>query len=253
MQIADYVRGQVSRAFLLKKLFPLIYIIYIIGILIANLCYPGVYDWRYMVMSELGSAQANPSGFYFLVIGGFFLGIGLIPLIGYVYKHLNVIDRGTAFVGALWFLIGALCLIVLGVTTFIPDLPQRTHENLAILGLLGLLLALFFWGFPLIKDSLPRFHGHRQFNVKLMILGFGLMWFIVLGALAGVLYVEISEVEWGWVSLEWLEYNPPPPIWASLALWEWMVIFGLMIYLVILIIIIPEEVQALKKDIDMAI
>jgi hypothetical protein len=245
-RIIRYFKGDISKKYLLTRILPAGFGIYLFGLLIANLFYPGVYDWRYMVISELGNAEANPIGYYFNVIPGLIMGIFLIPLVGYITRHLSVICRGTAFVGGFFFLLGLVCLVALGLTTFIPNLPRRTHENLAMIAFVGLLFGIFFWGFPIIKDHIRKFHGLRQFNFKVMIVGFCMMWFIIFGAGAGTLYISNSEIDFGWVSLDWLTYNPPPPIWASLALWEWALVISLLFYLVLLVYSIPEEVQSLK-------
>jgi hypothetical protein len=241
-----FLQGKVDKSFLLHKIIPISYVIYIIGILIADLLYPNAFDWRYMVISELGNSASNPQGYYFSVIAGLIMGIMIIPFVGYVYRHLSIICRFTTFIGCLFCAIGLIGLIALGVTTFIPNMPNRTHENLAMTGFAGLILAIFFWGFPLIKDRLKRYHGLRQFNFKLMLLGFISIWSVVLSAGGAALYIEVAKVNWGWVSLDWLTLNPHPPVLASLALWEWAGVFCILLFYFLLIQMMPEEVKPLK-------
>jgi hypothetical protein len=242
----DYLKGNLPKDLLLKKLIPIMFIVMVLSVLISNLFYPTAFDWRYMVISDLTSSTDNPDGFLVLSIGMAICGVLMIPIPGYMHKRLKILCPRTSFFGTFFYSIGILGLILVGLVYDAPGQPNRLHENLAIVAFAGLLFAIFFWGFPMIKDSFAKFNGKNQFDKKQMLLAFSLIWFAVLGAGISALYLEVVDNDWGWVGIDWIENGGP--VLASFALWEWMLFVFLMTYIVLLISMTPEKIQSLKIE-----
>lgn len=240
-----FLTGDVEKDWLLTRIVPLAIMIFVITALISNLMFPSVYDWRYMVISDLTNEEANPQGFLILSLGISFLGVIIIPLPGFIHRRLKLICRGTSTLGTFFFILGIIGFIFMGIIyEGTPGIPSRTHENLAAVGFLGMLIGIFWWGWPMIKDELPRYNGKNQFNKKLQILGAVLLWFAVLGMGSAALYLEVVDNNWGWVGIEWVEMGISPLL--SFALWEWLLVIFLLIYLPMLVMMIPVEVQPLE-------
>ena len=242
-QVKDFLTGKVEKEFLVRRLVPVLILIMWICILISNLFFPTAYDWRYMVISDLTSPHDNPKGFLFLSIGMGICGALMIPIPGYMHRRLKVFLPKTTIFGTFFFSLGVLGLISVGLIYDQPGQPNRLHENLAIVAFGGLLFGIFFWGFPIIKDNLPRYHGKRQFDPKLWWLAVGMMWFGVLGTGLSTVYLEVVDNDWGWVGIDWI--GTGAPVLASFAVWEWMIFIFLLFYIYILIKVTPETVEPL--------
>lgn len=238
-KIKSFLNGDLSKELLIKRLIPITMIIMGLSILFSNLLFPEAFDWRYMVISDLTSSTHNPDGFLVLSIGMAICGVLLIPLAGYMHKKLAVICRGTAIIGTLFFYVGIIGLISVGLIYDAPGQPNRLHENLAIVAFAGLLLSIFFWGFPMMK-------GRKQFDTKKMVFAFGMMWFAVLGVALSSLYLEIVPNDWGWVGIDWIEKGAP--VLASFALWEWIAFMSLLVYIILLVDMTPEIMEPLRKN-----
>ncbi len=245
LTIRAFLRGEVEKKWLLTRLLPAIITIIGLSLLISGLLFPTVYDWRYMVISDLMSATANSPGFMFASGGIAVSGILAIPLVGYLHRRLRVICRFTTSVGTFFLLLGIVGMISVGI---LYDVPERTHVYVAAVAFLGLLFCFFFYGFPMLKDRMARFHGRRQFNGRLMAISFAMLWFAFLGTALSALYVEVTPNDWGWTGLDWIEKGAP--VLASFALWEWIVLVSLLTNLLLLVAMIPETVQPLPSSIE---
>jgi len=241
----DFIKGDIPKALIIQKLLPLTLGILGITTLLSNLVFPTAYDWRYMVISALTNAEDNPHGFWILSVGMTICGFLMIPFPGYLQKRFKMICRGTAAIGTFFFTLGIIGLILVGLLYEGMGLPNRTHENLAVVAFLGLVFGIFFYGFPMMKDSIPKYGGHQQFDKKWMIFGFAIMWFAVLGMGISAAYLELVENDWGWVGIEWIELGAP--VLASFALWEWTLFICLLTYLVILFKITPDQIIPLQN------
>jgi hypothetical protein len=184
--IKSYIAGLFPKDVLLKRLFPLLFFTLVMTTLAAGIVFPTAYDWRYMAISALGSPEENPPGFWLMSLNGVCLCVLLVPVIGFVHRHLRVICRGMAGLGTVFAWVGVVGLTLTSVLVGSTVLGGRTHENLALVAFLGFLFALFFWGFPLIKDRMPRYHGKRQFDGRLMAVATVMMWAIVIGMATGL-------------------------------------------------------------------
>jgi hypothetical protein len=244
--ILRFLQGDLSKSTLLNRIIPITLIVIGVTTLISNLLFPTAYDWRYMVISALTNAEDNPNGFWILSLGMTIAGFLLIPLPGYFQKRLGKICRGTAGFGSFFFLIGIIGLILVGLLYEGMGLPDRTHENLALVAFVGLIFGCFFYGFPILKDRLLKYHGRQQFDMKLFVPGAIMMWVIFFGMAGSALYLEVVPNDWGWVGIDWI--GTRAPVLASFALWEWALFIALLVYLVLLIKLIPEKVESLGQQ-----
>jgi hypothetical protein len=242
-KIKIFLRGELPKSTMVKRIVPLIIFILLGGIFIANLLFDGVYDWRYMVISDLSSSTANPRGYLVASYAMAIVGVFMIPIMGFMHRRLTVICRGSAIFGTFFFLIGIIGLTLLGIIYERPGLPNRLHENLAVVGLGGVIFAMFFWEFPMIKDALPRYHGKNQWNKNKMLFAVIMMWIVVLGMGASQIYTSMADLDW--VGIEWAELGISPL--ASFAFWEWAAVICLLIYFVLIIQATPERVESLEK------
>lgn len=242
-KIKIFFKGDLPKSTMVGQIVPLIIFILLGGIIIANLLFEGVYDWRYMVISDLSSSTDNPRGYLIASYAMAAVGVLMIPLFGYMHRRFTVICRGSAIMGSFFFLIGIVGLILLGIIYERPGLPNRLHENLAVVGLGGVILAMFFWEFPMIKDMLPRYNGKNQWHKKKALFAIIMMWIVVLGMGASQIYTSISDLDW--VGIEWAELGISPLI--SFAFWEWVAVLCLLIYFVLIIQATPERVEPLEK------
>jgi len=241
--ITRFFRGMLAKHTLLTRNLPIAIIVLLITTLISNLVFPTAYDWRYMVISALTNAEDNPAGYWILSSAMTLAGILLIPFPGYLQKHLGKICRFTAGIGSFFFVLGVIALILTGILYEGSGIPSRTHENLAAVAFAGLVFGCFFYGFPMMKDRIAKYGGKRQFNFRLFIIGALCLWFAFLGMALSALYVAVVPNNWGWVDIDWIEKGAP--VLASFALWEWILYFMLLFYLVLLIEMIPEHVEPL--------
>nr|MDO8110906.1 DUF998 domain-containing protein [Candidatus Sigynarchaeota archaeon] len=248
-----YFCGLLPKEFILKRLFPALLIIQAMAMLVADLVFPTPFDWRYMAISALGYPDDNPSGFWIMSVGGVCLSVLLIPAIGFIYRHLRVICPGAAGLGMIFASIGVVGLILTSVLVGSTILGGRTHENLALIAFAGFLFGLFIWGFPLIKDRMPRYNGKKQFDFRVMRIAFTMIWAIIIGmatclALNEVVYGNVPGL--GSVDISWIDPNNPDfvmpmPSWASFAMWEWLLYWGMLIYFMLLVVMIPPTVEPL--------
>jgi hypothetical protein len=251
--LKTFVTGLLPKDVLLKRVFPLLFFTLIITTLAAGMVFPTAYDWRYMAISALGSPEDNPAGFWLMSLNGVCLCVLLIPVIGFIHRHLRVICRGMAGLGTVFASIGVVGLTLTSVLVGSTMLGSRTHENLALAAFLGFLFALFFWGFPLIKDRIPRYHGKRQFDGRLMAIATVMMWVIVIGMATGLgledlLYGNVPGL--GNVGIEWIDpYHPdfviPMPVWVSFPFWEWLLFWGMLACFVMIVMMLPATVEPL--------
>lgn len=153
------ISGLLPKNNILRCLFQLLFVMLGVTKLIAGIIFPTAYDWRYMVISAIGDPGDNQDGFWLMLINGVVLCAMHFPVVDFIYRHLKVICRCMAILGTIFVLVGIIGLTLTSALVGSTILGARTHENLALVAFRGFLLALFFWGFPLLKDRLPRLDG----------------------------------------------------------------------------------------------
>ncbi|MFX0100234.1 MAG: DUF998 domain-containing protein [Candidatus Hodarchaeota archaeon] len=250
VSVKNFITGNISRKILLTRLIPLMFLILYGTVFIAGMIYPSAFDWRVLVMSELSNPQGNPAGFFYPSVGMTVVGVMMIPVLGYFHKRLNKICKGTTITGSIFFIVGIFGMIAISI--FMDPIGpiifgiDNVHSYFAVLATLGMLLAFFFYGFSLLKD---RKSGKRQFNQPLLIAGAIMLWSLFLGLVISQGILMFVDPGWGTPGLDWLDGSilPKPPLFFSLALWEWPAIIGIFVYVVLLAIMIPEDVEATPR------
>ncbi len=228
---------------MLTILIPAIVTVLLAPAFVSGLLYPYPYDWRYVVISALSSREENPNAYFLTPAGGIVAGIFLIGFLGYFQKKLGKICRGSTGVGTAFMLVGIVGLILLGVTELFDIRLGKSHEYLAALGFLGVVLAAPFYGCPVLKD---RIHGAKQFNMHLF-WGTSIVLIIpVVGMAAGAIIG--SDLPSGYEAVNYVISHPGELLFpTSFAFWEWLLFFGVLVYVVCLAILVPENVIPFKK------
>ncbi|MHA1791355.1 MAG: hypothetical protein ACTSVI_01840 [Promethearchaeota archaeon] len=232
--IKRFLNGDITKNELLTLVIPFILLSLGVSLLIANLLFPTAYDWRYMVISSLLDRDDNPLGYMIPSIGMTLAGLGMIPMVGYFHKRLNVIAKGPARTGTLFLIISIIGLISIGTIGQAITSIHKFHELLALFAFLGLLLTAGFYWFPIRKDHRK---GEGKINFKLVVIGGILIWIAFIGMIVSFAGVELIDNDWGWVGLDWIDKGAP--VVFSFALWEWILFLSQMTYLVLLSLSIP--------------
>jgi hypothetical protein len=89
--------------------------------------FPGNYDWRYRVISNLLSPRDNPGHYWLPACGMAFAGLLTLPLAGYLRRHLEIASPRAARVSGAAFMAGIVTLICACLLV-----PQHTHGVLGV-------------------------------------------------------------------------------------------------------------------------
>src|SRR5438552_12508830 len=89
--------------------------------------FPENYDWRYRVISNLLSPRDNPHHYLLPGCGISLAALLMLPLTGYLRRHLGTISPGAAFVSSGAFVAGIVALICACLVV-----PQHVHAVLGI-------------------------------------------------------------------------------------------------------------------------
>jgi hypothetical protein len=241
--IAQFFAGTFSRKALLTILIPAIVTALLAPAFVSGLLYPHPYDWRYIVLSALSSRKENPNAYFLTPAGGIIAGIVMIGFLGYYQKKLGKICRGSTGVGTAFMLVGVVGLILLGVTELFDIRIEKSHEYLAAFGFLGVVLAAPFYGCPILKD---RLRGAKQFNMQLFWATSIALIIPVVGMAAGAIIG--SDLPPGYEAVDYVILHAGELLFpTSFAFWEWLLFFGVLVYVVCLAILVPENIIPFKK------
>lgn len=239
MALRSFLAGDVAKRTLTGTILPAALAALVIPLFIANLGFPTVYDWRYVVISALLDEGDNPGWYLLPSIGMLVAGVLLVPAVGYFNKRLGTICKGPTRVGSFFMILALIGLISVGTVAQVVHV-NKLHEYLAAVAFVGLLFSAFFHGMPILKDITK---GKRQFPAKPLVLAWGLLWFALVGLAGSAIYIEVAgDSSWGWVGLDWLANGVP--VILSFALWEWVLLAAILVYLVVLAAVTPAEMAA---------
>ncbi len=233
-RIAAFVTGTISKKTLLTRLLPLDLGVLLATYFLANIFFSAPFDWRYMVISNLALPEVSP-GYWIADIGMTLAGIFLIPLLGYYQRRLGKICHGSTSVGTFFLFLGIIGMI----GSALPLGNENFHVISAAVGFLGIILAGSFYILPIIKD---HWKGGKQFNMRLMGVAIFVLWAPVVGLAANALYTLIAQPWWGWQEFSWISRYDVPVIF-SFPFWEWLMFVGLLVFLVLLAIVVPETMN----------
>ena len=238
-----FFSGTFSRKIMLTRLIPMIVASLLVPAFVASTLYPHPYDWRYVVISAYSDRDENPGAYFLTPIGGLVAGLLMVGFLGYYQKKLGKICRCSTGVGTAFMLVGVVGLILLGATELLDIRLGKSHEYLAALGFVGVVLAVPFYGCPILKD---RLRGAKQFNMRLFWTSSIVLIIPVVGMAAGAIIG--SDLPSGYEAVEHLIMHPGELMFpTSFAFWEWLLFFGVLVYVVCLAILVPENVTPFEK------
>jgi hypothetical protein len=233
-----------TRKYLLTRLIPTIIAILLFSILMANLLYPKAYDWRYMVISELQNKHNNSVGYLFSAIGILISSILMIPMLGYYYRKLSKICKGTMIFAMIFFIIAITGGICLGTVDHLPHTVEKFHEMLGMMLMLGLFLTMLLFNCPIFKDRVYA-GGAKQFNMKIWAIIQVILWVPFIGIAASLIGMEVIPNDWGWPGIDWIEKGAPVVL--SFALWEWVMFVSIIIDMALFGYLVPETIVPFQK------
>jgi len=115
------------RKSVLEFLLGIIFVSFFGTLAVSASMFPGHYDWRYRVISNLLSPRDNPAHYWLPVIGVTIAGLSLLPFARHLEQRLKVISRWGAKVTGLGFLLGGLGLVCAALIV-----PQHVHAALGL-------------------------------------------------------------------------------------------------------------------------
>jgi len=240
--IKRYLTGHFTKKELTHYYMPLMLSIIITCIIIAYLSFPPELNYSIFerAISNLGSRDDSPYGWYFLSIGIMSWGVLMIPLFLYYHRRISQICNTTAKIGTFFGLIGCIFVVLIGIFTddrsiLIFGIEMRTiHVIIAIIGIGGIGLGLMTYSIPIQVDHFSK-RGHKQFNGKLVLLGYSLIYSGGIGAIISEIIKELQGID-----------DFPGPGFLSFTFWEWMWMLTFYAFIAISCFFIPEEVKMLK-------
>jgi hypothetical protein len=181
------------------------------GVALASVAYPGGFDWQYTVISRLASRKHNPEGSLWFSIG---LAVSML-LLWPVFERIRPRGRGAwPRTATLSLRAGLVFAALVGVERalflHLSALVDKSHEALALLAFVGLyvgLLAVYVQRVASGEDGRRR---SLAWMSPLVLVG--------LGSLG--LYALQRDV--GWVKPNWRELGVP--VWQSFACWQWLMV-----------------------------
>jgi len=219
--LSAYVRGALSRRFILGVIGPLTNGSFAVGAWLAVTHLPTLYDVHRTWVSSLASARYNPAGYAYL--GTVFLAVPLmlVPLPGYLSGRFPASMMRRAGFFLLWF--GIISLFFLGVETTIFPNPGRTrfaHQLFTTLAFIGITPG--FLAFSLLALR-------RAWIARTSLLPAALACAVLLvpGVGAGLSHVARILGALGWTSLQTAKGDQ----WfiRSFVFWEWAGVIGLFV------------------------
>ncbi|MGH8093861.1 MAG: hypothetical protein ACREIF_10350 [Chthoniobacterales bacterium] len=89
--------------------------------------FPGNYDWRYRVISNLLSPRDNPSHHWLPACGIAVAAVSMLPLAGYLHRNMKIASPAGARLSSGAFIAGSIALICACIVA-----PQHVHEVLGV-------------------------------------------------------------------------------------------------------------------------
>ncbi len=239
--LVKYLTGHFTRAGLKKRFLPVIIIIIFTFLVIAYLFYPPELNYSFFsdTISGLGDFVENPNGWWGFSIAIWTLSTSFFSLFLYMHRRLGVICRKTARFGSFFTLVGCICLFCIGIIVdagapLVGSLTfTKVHMIFVYGGFGGLAIGVVTYGFIFMKDTFPRLGGQQIIPRYRPLPPYA----IILGLAAGGMGVsqllkEIYFPESGW--------NGPGLL--SVSFWEWMLLFGIIMWVFWIALILPEQI-----------
>ena len=230
--IKNWFLGRLPEWFVQWVVLPVGWFTFFGGVWLAAHRFPGEYDWRYMVISQLLSAHENPHGYWVVALGTSLSGLIQIPLPGFFYERLRGTSQWGARLGWIFMVLGLSAMILMGITPKHPSFFPRAHDGLALAAFIGLVLSVVVNTGLVVQQELsraaPEDSATRWSWISLTVLALIPM----AGTSLSQLYLYLFARGLGWVSLVWRDRGVPVVL--SLAFWEWLTCVFLIVYLMLL-------------------
>ncbi len=210
----------------------------LLGAAIAWSKYPGNYDWRYQVVSDLISPKRNPDGYRWLGLALVLCFSFLFPLCNTLRSRLNSQSRVLARLSFESLRCGMVASIAIGVErTFLDGLSAffpKGHEAIALVAFAGLCIGILGFWWLLVNE---RLKDKKQSTLFLFLL-FAISTAPFIGIAFSQAYLYVVPNSLGWVAPHWAEWGVP--VYLSFAFWEWLCAGALFTYLFGLIWWLPR-------------
>jgi len=211
-------------------LLPVAWLTFFGGVWLGARRFPGLYDWRYMVISRLLRPDENPHGYWVIALGTCLAGLIQIPLPGFFYIRLRSISPLGARLAWVFMVLGLAAMILMGITR---SIFPKSHGVLAVMAFVGLVLSVMVNTGLIVKQELSRPAPKQTTTfwswMSLTVLALTPM----MGTSLSQLYLYFFGRGLGRAPLVWR--NRGVPFVLSLAFWEWITCVFLIVYLMLLI------------------
>ena len=202
--------------------------------------FPGPYDWRYQVLSNLTSQVSNPGANIYNCIAMGITGAMLLPLPGYFRARLQDAARRTCIFSYYALYVGLIAGITIAFERSLfrnlSNQIHKAHEYIALVGFFGLFLGVVgFW--LALAWQIQRRRPMPQWAMGLMLLVSGAP---MIGATLSEGYLYFVPNQLGWVGPHWAEFGIP--VYLSFAFWEWIAWISVFIYLYLTLWLTPAAV-----------
>jgi hypothetical protein len=238
----DFFTGNLPQRTVLSTLVPLIFVFYFGTLLFAIWVFPGDYDWRSSVISNLLSPRHNPEFHWFASLGLSLTGLLSIPFGGYIGNRLRPASRLGANIGMTFFTGGFVVLSLAAVIV-----TRRSHPIVGILGIHEILArtSALGLGVGIICFSWCAWRGcsiDRKLYSRKLVFSWSALTFLALLAVAGSigsLLIPRSGTSQLSSVYQLLKHSP---FW-HLAFWEWIGSVAVFLFLMSAALFLPKGLE----------
>jgi hypothetical protein len=235
--IVRFFTGDLSRRTMLFVVIPLIIIFFFGSLAVAVALLPQAYDWRTMSISQLLYPRVNPQ-FHFIPATGIAVsGALLLPFAGYVRRRLGF-DAPIVRAGAVFFVAGAICVILASMITSHPLHGQATvpklHEVLGRASGIGLGVGILLFEFYALRQY--RRAGNDSVSRRLVIWWSFISWPAVVLVILRLIVVE-AHLQTLRSFTQSLKHST---VW-HLGFWEWIGAVAVIAFLIVSAWLLPGD------------
>ncbi|MGO8987288.1 MAG: DUF998 domain-containing protein [bacterium] len=230
--IKNWFLGRLPDWFVQWVVLPVGWFTFFGGVWLAAHRFPAEYDWRYMTISRLLSADENPHGYWAIALGTSLSGLIQIPLSGFFYERLRGTSPWGARLGWVFMVLGWAAMILTGIIPKHPSFFPKAHDVLAFAAFMGLVLSVVVNTGLVVQQGFlraaPKDSATSWSWISLMVLAL----IPLSGTSLSQLYLYLFGRGLGRASLVWRDRGVPFVL--SLAFWEWLTCIFLVVYLMLL-------------------